>query len=91
MKLPTGSSYVVKDTNLTSPFIEEVSHVPPDNSRDGKNEGSCSSFYMAFFPLTYPNTGEREWVYYRVAFIHLLCIHVFANILALVLILFVVL
>ena len=36
---------------------------------------------------TFPNTPEREFVYKRVVFVHLLCIHVFTNILACILIL----
>lgn len=36
--------------------------------------------------VTKPNTAERDWVYKRTAFVHLTCVHVFANALALTLI-----
>ena len=37
-------------------------------------------------PATKPNTEEREWVYTRTVWIHLLCVHVLGNALALVII-----
>ena len=36
---------------------------------------------------TFPNTSSRDFVYKRVVFVHLFCIHVFTNVLALILIL----
>lgn len=37
---------------------------------------------------TEPNTAEREWVYQRTVFVHMVCVHIFANALALFLIVF---
>ena len=44
-----------------------------------ENEQSCCKG-------TKPNTDEREWVYIRTVWIHLLCVHVLGNALALVII-----
>ena len=37
-------------------------------------------------PATKPNTEEREWVYTRTVWIHLLCVHVLGNALAMIII-----
>lgn len=39
--------------------------------------------YMFSVEKTRPNTVERDWVYVRTVWIHLICVHVFANALAL--------
>lgn len=52
-----------------------------DNSNSNSKDGAISSSWA-----TLPNTPEREFVYKRTVFVHLMCVHVLANSLALALI-----
>lgn len=89
MKLPSGNSII--DTkgnkttlglgNSTSPSVNNDSETVED-----KQKSNVCIDIGDYLPVTYPNTMERERVYKRTVYVHLLCIHVFANALAFVLI-----
>lgn len=51
------------------------------NNKTNSNDSDVANSWV-----TKPNTAERDWVYKRTAFVHLTCVHVFANALALTLI-----
>ena len=57
----------------------------PSGSSTG-DDRTCCVDTSSLLPPTKSHTPEREWVYKRTVFVHLLCIHVFANALAFVLI-----
>ena len=93
MKLPSGASI---DTDGGDLYV----HVADVNADIDANNAVLSPSSPALslapapllcgwiaVPTTKPHTKDRDWVYKRTVYVHLICIHVLANILAIILVL----
>ena len=71
MKTPTGD-----DVILTDPVMDiEEQH----------EYASMKRIYCIEIKKTQPGTIERHWVFQRTAIVHMICVHIFANTLILIL------
>jgi hypothetical protein len=75
---------VVFVCNESSYYIQ-VMKLPSGSSTGEDSTIGCVDTSV-LLPATKAHTPERDWVYKRTVYVHLLCIHVFANALAFVLI-----
>ena len=76
---------VIFATNETF-FYRQTLRIPT-GQRSGEGEEEYINVGTIFCcESTQPNTAQRDWVYRRTVYVHLMCVHVFANALALTLV-----